>query len=201
LLRICDMPKRPQSTRIVVRPLTPERWPDLVKLFGERGACGGCWCMWWRLSQAQFSRQKGAGNKRAFKKIVNAGEIPGLLAYVDGQPVGWCALAPREEYPRLERSRILRPVDDQPVWAISCFFIARPYRRQGVSVHLLETAVKHARSHGARIVEGYPHEPASGPWPDAFVWTGTASAFRRAGFVEVARRSHARPIMRYVVKR
>jgi GNAT superfamily N-acetyltransferase len=191
-------PRRPGQ--VVVRPLTPSRWPDLVKLFGDRGACGGCWCMSWRLSRAEFAKRQGAGNKRAFKKIVASGDVPGVLAYANGEPVGWCAIEPRETYPRLARSRILKPVDDQPVWSVTCFFVTRPYRRQGVSVMLLEGAVKYAKRRGAKIVEGYPHEPASGPWPDAFVWTGTASTFRRAGFVEVARRSRARPIMRYVVK-
>jgi GNAT superfamily N-acetyltransferase len=156
--------------------------------------------MSWRLSATQFTLQTGAGNKRAFKRIVTSGEVPGVLAYANGEPVGWCAIEPREAYPRLARSRILKPVDDQPVWSVTCFFVTRPYRRQGVSVFLLEGAVKYARRRGAKIIEGYPHEPASGPWPDAFVWTGTASTFRRAGFAEVARRSRARPIMRYVVK-
>ncbi|MEW5701594.1 MAG: GNAT family N-acetyltransferase [Candidatus Zixiibacteriota bacterium] len=188
------------TQKITVHPLTIDRWADLEALFGPRGACGGCWCMSWRLPRSQFDKQKGSGNKRAFKAIVKSGTPPGLLAYVGGEPVGWCALAPRECYPALGRSRILAPIDDQPVWSITCFFVARPYRRQGISVHLLEAAVKFAKRRGARIVEGYPQEPASGPWPDAFVWTGTAAAFRRAGFVEVARRSAARPIMRYRLK-
>lgn len=186
-------------TRLQFRPLTPSRWPDLVRLFGERGACGGCWCMWWRLPRSRFVQQKGAGNKRAFKRIVDAGETPGLLAYRGGEPIGWCALAPRETYPRLERSRILKRVNAEPVWSVSCFFVARPFRRRGVTVALLQAAVRYARARGARVVEGYPVEPRRGPMPDAFAWTGTASAFRRAGFVEVLRRSATRPIMRYVV--
>jgi len=186
---------------LAIHPLTPDRWSDLEALFGERGACGGCWCMCWRLPRTQYEQQKGAGNKRAFHAIVAAGDVPGVLAYADGEPVGWCAVAPRTDYPALARSRILRPVDDAPVWSISCLFIARPFRRRGVSVRLLEAATEYARTHGARIVEGYPVEPrGSMPMmPDAFVWTGLATAFRRAGFQEVARRSETRPVMRRVV--
>lgn len=181
--------------RFTVRPLTPGRWPDLERLFGERGACGGCWCMWWRLTRARFQKQKGAANKRAFRKIVESGTVPGLLAYCGGEPAGWCAVAPREEYPTLERSRVLKRPDQTPVWSISCLFIARPYRRQGLSVQLLRAAVEHARRHGAVAVEGYPIE-ARKTLPDVFAWTGLASAFRRAGFAEVLRRSPSRPIMR-----
>jgi GNAT superfamily N-acetyltransferase len=175
--------------------LTPERWDDLEALFGERGACGGCWCMVWRRSRSRFEAQKGEGNKGAFRRLVKSGGMPGVLAYVGGQPVGWCAVAPREDYPALARSRVLKPVDDAPVWSITCLFIAKPHRRQGLSAALLEAAAQFARSRGAKLVEGYPVEP-SGALPDPFVWTGLASAFRSAGFTEVARRSPTRPIMR-----
>ncbi len=187
---------------LAMHPLTPERWPDLAALFGERGASGGCWCMWWRLPRSHFEAQKGAGNKRAFQVIVEAGDGPGILAYADGQPVGWCAIAPREEYPALARSRVLRRVDDMPVWSVTCLFVAKPFRRRGVSVRLLCAAIEYARSRGAWIVEGYPVEPHSNSpvMPDAFVWTGLASAFQEAGFTEVLRRSETRPIMRYVLQ-
>ncbi|MFQ5778845.1 MAG: GNAT family N-acetyltransferase, partial [Terriglobia bacterium] len=178
---------------------TPRRWRDLEMLFGERGACGGCWCMYWRLRRSRFEKQKGKGNKRALKRIVRSGEVPGLLAYVGREPIGWCALAPRASYPVLANSRILQPVDDKPVWSVSCFFVARLFRRRGVAVRLLRAAVGYARRRSANIVEGYPVEPKQGAMPDAFVWTGLASAFRRAGFVEVARRSPTRPIMRRVL--
>ena len=177
-------------------PLTPERWADLEELFGPRGACGGCWCMWWRLSRSQWTKQKGAGNRRTFRKLVQAGNPPGLLAYSQGRPVAWCALGPREIYPVLERSRTLARVDDRPVWSITCLFVARPFRRRGVTAKLLAASVQWARRRGARIVEGYPVEPRQAALPDAFAWTGTASAFRKAGFGEVARRSATRPIMR-----
>jgi GNAT superfamily N-acetyltransferase len=188
--------KPPPSARIAFRPLTPERWGDLEKLFGERGACGGCWCMWWRLTRAEFEKNKGASNRRAFRKIVRDGEEPGILAYVDDEPAGWCAIAPRQTYPSLERSRVLKPVDDKPAWSITCFFVARPHRRRGLSVKLIEAAVKHARRRGAKIIEGYPVEPRKGAIPDAFAWTGLPTAFEKAGFREVLRRSPTRPIMR-----
>ncbi len=155
--------------------------------------------MWWRLKRSEFEQRKGAKNQRAMKKIVESGEVPGILAYADGHPVGWCAAGPRESYPVLQRSRTLKPIDDQPVWSITCFFIARPYRRRGVSGELLKAAVAHARKQGAHIIEGYPVEPKKGQIPDAFAWIGLPSAFHRAGFVEVLRRSPTRPIMRCTV--
>jgi len=85
-------------------PLTIERWGDFEELFGELGACGGCWCMWWRLKRSEFERQKSEGNKKAMKRIVASGEIPGILAYANGKAVAWCSVAPREKYAALERS-------------------------------------------------------------------------------------------------
>jgi GNAT superfamily N-acetyltransferase len=153
--------------------------------------------MWWRLKRSEFERQKSQGNKKALKKIVASGQVPGILAYAEGEPIGWCSLAPREDYAALERSRVLKRVDDEPVWSVVCFFIARPFRRQGVMAQLLATAVEYAREHGAKIVEGYPIEPRQAATPDVFAYTGLASAFRKVGFVEVLRRSETRPIMRY----
>jgi GNAT superfamily N-acetyltransferase len=182
---------------ITFQPLTPATWLDLEKLFGPRGACAGCWCMYWRLSRTQFDEQQGELNCRNLKALVDAGVIPGLLAYSDGEPVGWCSIAPRDEFPTLARSRILKPVDDQPVWSVVCFFIARGQRRKGLTVHLLKASIEYARSNGARIIEGYPVEPRDGKAPDVFVYTGLLSAFIQAGFTEVLRRSPTRPIMRY----
>jgi GNAT superfamily N-acetyltransferase len=155
--------------------------------------------MWWKLRRSQYEKQKGAGNRRAFRKIVASGAPTGVLAYAGKQPVGWCAVAPREAYPALERSRVLKPVDDQPVWSVTCFYIPRPLRRSGLTAALLRAAVAYAGTHGAKIVEGYPVDPGSGEMPDAFAWTGLVSAFRKAGFKEVTRRSAGRPVMRRVV--
>ncbi len=182
-------------------PATAARWKDIEKLFGPRGACAGCWCMWPRLIGAEFHRSTGERNKRSFKRIVMAGGTPGILAYRGSEPIGWCALAPRETYVRIERSRTLKPVDDRPVWSVVCFFIARPYRRQGLTVRLLREAVRFAAARGATTLEGYPVDPLSGKTADAFAWTGLAAAFTTAGFEEIARRSATRPIMRFEMGR
>jgi GNAT superfamily N-acetyltransferase len=180
--------------------LTSDRWADLEKLFGTNGACGGCWCMWWRLKRNEFIKQKKEGNRKALKGLVDSGEIPGILAYVDGEPAGWCSVGPREAYPTLERSRVLAKVDDKPVWSVVCFFVAKQHRGKGLMVKLLIAAIEYVKEHGGRILEGYPVEPKEGKMPDPFVYTGAASAFRKTGFVEVLRRSETRPIMRYFVE-
>jgi GNAT superfamily N-acetyltransferase len=185
-----------KMTNLTFHPAAASRWSDLEDLFGERGACGGCWCMFWRLPRKKFEAGKGAGNKRALKRIVTSGPEPGIIGYLNSEPIAWCAVAPREDYIALERSRILKPVDDQPVWSVSCLFIKKPYRRQGISAQTLRAAVAFAASHGAAIVEGYPVEPSTNTIPDPFLWHGIASAFLAAGFKEVARRSTSRPIMR-----
>jgi len=177
------------------RAATPSRWKDVEALFGARGACAGCWCMWWRLPRAEWNRGKGAGNRRALRRIVEKGGAPGILAYEGGRPVGWCAIAPREAYTVLERSRTLKRLDDEPVWSVTCFFIDKDWRRRGLTVKLLDAACAHAKRKGARIVEGYPVDP-SGDYPAAWAWTGLRSAFESAGFREVARPSRTRPIMR-----
>ncbi len=152
--------------------------------------------MLWRLTNKQFSAQKGAGNRGAMKKLVATGTVPGILAFDGPQPVGWCALAPRDDYPALTRSRVMKPVDDQPCWSVSCLFVRRDYRKKGVATFLLKAATEHATAQGAQILEGYPVEPREKDIPPAFAWTGIPKAFEAAGFKEVARRSATRPIMR-----
>ena len=181
-------------------PLTPAGWPDLEALFGERGAVGGCWCMWWRLRHSEFEHRTGEENRQALKALVDAGEVPGLLAYVGDKPVAWCSVAPRTQFPRLERSRILRPLDEQPVWSIVCFFVDKAYRKQGIMVKLLQAVVDYVRQQGGHVVEGYPVQPRTGTMPPAFAYTGLVSAFKKAGFVECARRSETRPIMRFYIR-
>ncbi len=181
---------------VVFRPATPSRWPDVEALFGPRGACGGCWCMAWRLSRADFVAGKGATNRRRLHDLIKWGQKPGVIAYVGRTPIGWCAVAPRARYSFLGRSRTLGPVDDAAVWSVSCLFVLKPFRRKGLSAALLRAAADFAARQGAAIVEGYPVEPSMRTMPDAFAWTGLPSAFRRAGFVEIVRRSPARPIMR-----
>ena len=185
---------------LTFQPVTPERWDDFETLFGPRGGTGGCWCMWSRLKHSEFEAQKGDANKQLMKGIIESGNVPGILAYDGDEPVGWCSIAPREEFSRLERSRILKRVDDQPVWSIVCFFMPRQYRGKGVMTQLLKGAVEYAKSQGAMIIEGYPVEPKKESMPDVFAWHGLAEPFRQAGFKEVARRSETRPFMRYFIE-
>ena len=181
-----------------IHPLTSDRWHDFVSLFGPRGACGGCWCQYWRRSHAVFERNKGSGNRAAMRRLVKRGVRPGLIAYQGRQPVGWCSLGPRTQFTRLKTARILKPVDNRPVWSVVCLFVARDYRRRGVSAQLIRGAVEYAGEQGAETLEGYPHDPtvAKKRWPDPFVWTGLYSSYAKAGFREVARRSPSRPVMR-----
>lgn len=155
--------------------------------------------MYWRQPGREHWRNAGHGNKRALKAIVDARRVPGLLAYIEGHPVGWCAVAPREEYGRISRSPTLGPIDDKPAWSVVCFYVDRKYRRKGVSQVLLQAAVDHAAKHGARLVEGYPVDPRDGRLPGGDAYTGVVRMFLEAGFKEAARRTRNRPIMRYHV--
>jgi GNAT superfamily N-acetyltransferase len=188
------------SDGLKFQPLTPERWPDVVRLFGSNGACGGCWCMWWKRSSEDFRNKKGASNRRSFKAIVERGDVPGFLAYEGEHPVAWCAVEPRERYSGLARSRSLAPVDDAPVWSITCLFVRAGYRRAGLSLAMLEHAKGFVAARGGHLIEGYPKDSRSFPGANS-MWTGAASTFRRAGFSEVARRTPTRPIMRIEVSR
>ena len=181
-------------------PVTPDRWDDIEKLFGPRGACGGCWCMFWKLPHKEFEAGQGEGNRLAQKAIIASGRIPGLIAYVEGVPAGWIAVEPRGEYGGLARSRVLAPLDDKPVWSVTCFFVDKKFRRQGLTVALLEAAVKYVKSKGGKMVEGYPTETKDEKAPAAFIYTGTMSAILQAGFTEAGRRSEKRPIMRCFIK-
>jgi GNAT superfamily N-acetyltransferase len=131
--------------------------------------------------------------------LVQSGEEPGLLGYLNGEAVGWCAVAPRDQYSALARSRVLKPVDDKPVWSVSCLLVRKSERRQGVSVRLLQETISFVRDRGGTIVEGYPVEPKSGDVPGVFAWTGLVSAFLQAGFHECHRHSPSRPIMRFEI--
>lgn len=178
-----------------IHPLTPERWPDLEKLFGPRGAYGGCWCMWNRISNRRFEETTGDEKQEMLRSIVDD-RVPGLLAYEEGVPVGWVSVGPREEFGRIQRSRVTKAVDEVPVWSIVCFVIEKHHRGSGIGTELLEAAVEYAREHGALAVEGYPVEPRRDRMPDIYAWMGLASMFEAAGFSEIARRSETRPLFR-----
>jgi GNAT superfamily N-acetyltransferase len=157
--------------------------------------------MWWRLARGEYERCKGEKNRRSLMGLVRRGEVPGLLAYDGDDPVAWVSLGPREAFPALERSRVLKSVDEKPVWSIVCFYIPRTQRGKGLTSLLIEAAVEHVRGLGSprTVLEAYPVDPQGKRVVDAFAYTGFASTFRRAGFAEVARRSPTRPIMRLVV--
>ena len=186
---------------IDVQPATAAHWPDLEALFGERGACGGCWCLYFRLPRQQSSSQRGEANRQILKAMVESGQEPGLLAYVNGTVAGWVALGPRQDFALLETSRNLARLDEQPVWSVVCFFVAKPYRRQGMMLRLLKAASQYARSHGARILEGYPIDLeapryAGNKLSGAGGYEGVASVFRAAGFQEVKKAGAAQVMMR-----
>jgi GNAT superfamily N-acetyltransferase len=178
--------------KLKIRALTPSLWPALLDLFGENGACNGCWCMYWRIGGAYRKRSR-AANKAAFHDVVKNGTSPGLLAFDGDLAVGWCQLTPRNELPWLDRTWRLARVDDVPAWSISCFYVRKGYRKRGVTSLLIASAVKVAKRAGAPIVEAYPLDANLTPSASG---TGYASTFARAGFKIVARRVAPRPIMR-----
>jgi GNAT superfamily N-acetyltransferase len=191
---------------INVFPATAERWEDLESLFGQNGAYDKCWCMFWRLKRAEYSRLRGDGTKALLKEMTCNNEVPGLLAYMADQPIGWCSVGPREKYASLERSRTLKRIDDRPVWSIVCFFVARPYRQKGVLTKLLHGAITYAKQQGAGIIEGYPVDLQSQKLAGQSLhgcsgYMGIASVFSAAGFVKVREASKTQVIMRYVVRK
>jgi GNAT superfamily N-acetyltransferase len=191
------MSKTTASDTLTARELSTKTWSDFEEIMGKNGGASGCWCMHWRLSIAEFMEQKGEGNKKAMKRLAQRKQPPGIVLYQDDAPVAWCALGPRAEFPRLERSTMLASIDDEPVCAIMCIFVHRKHRGSGLLPAILEAVCEYAASAGYPIAEGYPIEPRKGKraGPDS-VMTGIASAFLEAGFSEVARPRSDRPIMR-----
>ena len=181
--------------RLIIRPLTPDRWTALEDLFGKNGASNGCWCMYWRIGSAYHKRPR-AKNRTAFRAVVKRGPPPGLLAFDGHVAVGWCQLTPRHALPWLDRARLLKRVDDAPVWALSCFYVRRGYRKRGVTSALIAAALSVAKRAGASALEDYPVDTDQ-PNSTSNLFTGTASTFARAGFKTVARRAPHRPIMRH----
>jgi len=177
---------------LVIRPVTPDLWPALEELFGRSGACNGCWCMYWRIGSLYRQRDR-AENKTALKKIVRNGPPLGLLAFDDHTAVGCCQLTPRSDLPWLDRSRVAATIDTRPVWSISCFYVRRGYRGQGVTAALIEAAVAAAKRAKVDTLEAYPRDAAK---HTVGAFTGFTSTFARAGFTEIARRQDGRPIMR-----
>lgn len=187
--------------KLAVSPLTPDRWPDLEAIFNARGCslARGCWCMYYRTSgsqaQSTVSGSRAAANKAQLKALADSGRPPGLIGYRGKVPVGWVSVGPREDYAKLRRSPVMKPLDDQPVWSIICFVVPPQYRGQGVARALLAGAIAYARKHGARLIEAYPVDKPTRSGDDT-MWFGARSMYDEAGFSEVARRKPHRPVVR-----
>ena len=184
--------------QLTIRPLTPDLWPALEDLFGKGGASNGCWCMYWRIG-SEYHKGTREKNRSAFRKIVKRGPPPGLLAFDGERAVGWCQLTRRDDLPWLDGARSFERVDDIPAWSLSCFYVRRGYRRQGVMSALIAAAVKAAKGAKAPALEAYPIDTEQ-PISTSNVFTGTMSAFARAGFKPVARRRLSHPTMRHDLK-
>jgi GNAT superfamily N-acetyltransferase len=185
---------------ITVRPLTPGRWPDLEAVFAAQGCsiARGCWCMYYRESGKQAlppGVQPPAARKARMQTLVAAGPPPGLIGYRGKTPVGWVTLGPRDDFAKLRRSPVMKPVDLQPVWSIVCFVVPPAHRHQGVATALLQGAIAYARRRGATLLEAYPVDKAE-RGADDWLWHGAKSMYDKAGFVEVVRRRPERPVVR-----
>lgn len=182
---------------IKVRALAPEDWPLLARLFGSKGACGGCWCMHWLMPRGHdWEREKGSRNRAALRRRVRAGKVRGVIALEHELPVGWCHLGPRGGFPRLLRSRVIRTDATDDDWAVVCFYIPAQHRGRGVGRRLLQGAVRLARAEGARRLEGYPVRMTQDPYPATFAFVGVPRLFEQAGFENVTRRGAPRPVFR-----
>ena len=188
--------------QLTFEPLTRNNWGQFVQLFGNKGACGNCWCMYYRLNKSEYKEGKiEDGNKNAMKELVWDNKSTGILGSYDGQAIAWCAFAPREDFMKLEKSRVHKRIDDKMVWSIPCFFIDKYFRKQGVSVALLKGVIHYARQNGIKIIEAYPTIPTQKILPDSFAWIGLYTSFERAGFEIVDRTSKNRPMVRYYLEK
>ena len=190
-------PRRPREPiALEVRPVTRGDWEHVAGLFGKNGACGGCWCMSWRVPShgKQWEAAKGEPNRRKLRNLIKEGSVHAVLAFVEGEPVAWCSFGPRESFPRLLASRALARECGPGTWSVVCFFIPSRWRRKGIGTALLRAATARAFELGAREVEGFP----AVPWdpkvavPGAFAWTGVPALFEASGFARLKR--EGRPI-------
>jgi GNAT superfamily N-acetyltransferase len=175
---------------LTARALSKTDWPEIERLFGANGACGGCWCMFWRVPSGgkYWAEAKGEKNRRSFKALVETGAASGVLAFDGKVPVAWASVAPRSDFAYFSRTRTIPPAADERAWSVTCLFVARSHRRRGATKLLLETATDLARSQGARVLEGYPSAPKpKRAQADAFIHTGIPTMFQAAGFKRAAK--------------
>ncbi len=187
--------------RITIHPVTAQRWGDVEAIFNAKGCsvARGCWCMYYRRSGAAPALRAGTSraqaNRGELRALVERGKTPGLIAYRNKMPVGWISLGPREDYAKLRRSPVMKPVDDARVWSIVCFVVPAEFRGEGVARALLDGALAYAKRHGATLIEAYPVDRPERGRDDA-MWFGAMSMYDAAGFEEVARRKPYRPVVR-----
>ena len=184
--------------QLTFEPLSKKNWTKFVQFFGDKGASGNCWCMYFRLKKQEFLEGKeNDENKDVMKKLVWDNQPTGMLGFYEGEAIAWCAFAPRENFLKVENSRVHKRIDDKPVWSIPCFFIEKSFRKQGVSVELLKAVIKYAKKKKIKIIEAYPSIPTQELLPDGFAWIGLYKSFEQAGFKIVDKTSKYRPMVRY----
>jgi GNAT superfamily N-acetyltransferase len=193
---VCATNANVRKLELTIKPLTPDLWPLLEDLFGKRGACQGCWCMYWRIG-SDYKKRPADRNKADFRNVVDTGPPPGLIALSGDRAVGWCQLTPRDALPWIDRNWRLKRVDDMPVWSLSCLYVRIGYRRRGITAALIAEALKAAKRAGAPALEAYPFDATVSP---SATGTGYASTFAHAGFKVVSRNTSARPLMRHDLK-
>lgn len=181
-------------------PLNKENWGHFEDLFGSKGACGQCWCMNHRLPKKEFEKGKVDGiNRQAMLTLAEQQANTGLLFFLNKETVGWMAFAPRQDFRRLESSRIHKPIDNREVWSLPCTFIAKAFRRKGLSLFMIKGAIEYASRKGVSTLEAYPVKPTAEKQPSVFLWVGIYQSFLKAGFEVVDDKSPKRPMMRYYI--
>lgn len=194
-----------EKVALEIVPLTPARLPGLAGLFGEGGDAKRCWCAFWRV-RSGWQDWTASKNRTVLEGLAGRDPAPGLVAFADARAVGWVSVGPREDFERLERSKVLPRVDDRPVWSVVCFVVSKTMRGRGVATALLDATMDYARDHGATLVEAYPVDPSRGRVPPAAAFTGPMAMFERAGFAPVDRPqwnapTPPRPIVRRAIRR
>lgn len=186
---------------LTIKPATPDRWSDVEQVFNGKGCsiARGCWCIYYRRSGKEGAAPPGIKqaefNRRQLEALTKTDEPPGLIGYRKGEPVGWVSLGPREDFHKLKRSPVMKPVDDETVWSVICFVVPSEFRGQGIAYALLDGAIDYAKKRKVKILEAYPVDK-EGYSRDDSLWFGTKSMYDKAGFKEVARRKPRRPVMR-----